>query len=134
MNQLPGEAVSVLEPSVARAEGVFVERHEDLSARRQLFRQPIDFLLCAAFDVEGDGWIELEEGPSTDCPEREACKLERHHVAVTRGRTGQGRHIVDSGAGNQSNVELGRFAGLPVEPQMRSDCLHSFRRLIRNCA
>jgi hypothetical protein len=88
MNHLPGQAVPVFEPAVPRAEGVRIERHEDLPTRRQLFPYPIDFFFRAALDVEGNGWIELEQRLRADRHERLPRQLKGHHVAVTRWRAG----------------------------------------------
>ena len=95
MDYLPGQTVPVFKPPVSLAEGIFVQRHQNLAARRQAFPYRIDFLRRAAPDMDRHGRIEFEQGPGADRHEWLSREFKGNKIAVTRRRVSEPRRVDD---------------------------------------
>src|SRR5215203_2888740 len=116
-NDLPGDAVLVLEPTARALLAPFGE----------LAPVRVDLLLVLAVDLERDGLVRLEVGAAVQRREALSVELEDNghdRALVPRTRGAVTRDLHDPGAREDRRVQLRRLFALGVEPETGSDLLH----------
>src|SRR5262249_8664156 len=113
--ELPREPILVQEPTVLLRPWPWLIRHEYLAAFNEFVPGIVDLGFTIEDREERNGRIELEDRPGADRQEILPCERERHDIAITRRRVGDGRDRFHCRVLEQRRIECGGLLRLLIE-------------------